>query len=338
MPADDDSVVSQRRTPARGFWHPFGWNLLMIAITLVAAELALQGLNPAYLRMDDWNGLAYQYDAELGWSPVPSSTTVVSLPRTMTIKHNSLGLRDIEPERDERPTVLFLGDSFVWGYNVEDHERFTDLLRLELPGYRIVNAGVSGYGTDQQYLLMRRIWDRVKPDVVVLMFCVENDRQDNSSNVRYFSYKPYFQALPDGGWQFVGQPPPKSRRTRFVESSLARNLMLARLAVSAYVEIRYRRITIPDPTERLIGIVREFVASRGAKFAVGVQRNEPQLEAYLRRESIPHASFEGAELYDSSRHWTPEGNRLLAQRLLALFSETGLLNGVREQSRQRLNP
>jgi hypothetical protein len=311
---------------------------LIIAITLILAELTLQWLNPAYLRLHDWAGLGYQHDVELGWSPIPNSTVVLSQPRTITARHNSLGLRDVELNSDSRPSVLFLGDSFVWGYNVEDHERFTELLRRELPEYRIVNAGVSGYGTDQEYLLMRRIWDAIKPAVVVLMFCVENDRADNSSNVRYFSYKPYLRMTVDSNWEFAGQPPPKERRLRLKESNLARTSMLARLAISAYVEVRYRRVTVPDPTERLIGMMHEFVEARGARMAVGVQRDEPQLEAFLRSQGIPHVSFEGAELYDSSKHWTPGGNRLVAWRMLTLFSEMGILSVAGRQPQTGLNP
>src|SRR5262249_43928403 len=183
MPVDTIPAIPVTRT--RRLLRGLVWNASVIIITLLVAELMLQWFNPVYLRMHDWNGLGYQYDPELGWSLAPNSTTVVSLPRTVTVKNNSLGLRDVEPERDSKPTILFLGDSFVSGYNVEDSERFTDLLRSELPGYRIVNAGVTGYGTDQEYLLMRRLWDLIDPDVVVLMFCVENDRADNSKNVRY---------------------------------------------------------------------------------------------------------------------------------------------------------
>jgi hypothetical protein len=57
----------------------------------------------------------------------------------------------------------------------------------------MVNAGVSGYGTDQQFLLMKRLWNDVNPKYVVLTFCVDNDRDDNTSSYRYRKYhKPYF--------------------------------------------------------------------------------------------------------------------------------------------------
>jgi len=139
------------------------------------------------------------------------------------VHHNSLGLRDIEHDTAPKPTIAFVGDSFVWGYDAEQDERFTELLRARMPEQRIVNAGVTAYGTDQEYLALRRLWDRIKPDVVVLMFCVDNDRKDNQSNIRYDGiYKPYFAVSPSGG-EFKGIPVPRSRRLYFADNWLARN-------------------------------------------------------------------------------------------------------------------
>ena len=69
--------------------------------------------------------------------------------------------------------MLFMGDSFVWGVDAEAEERFTDLLRGRIPDLAIVNAGVSGFGTDQEYLLLQRIWPKIEPKVVVLIFCTD---------------------------------------------------------------------------------------------------------------------------------------------------------------------
>ena len=85
-------------------------------------------------------------------------------------------------------------------------------------------------------------------------------------------------------------------------------------------------------------MIREFVEAKGAKLVVGVQRDEPQLEAFLRSRGIPFVSFEGAELYDSTKHWTPSGHELVARRLLTLFSEGGILNVARQQNRAGVNP
>lgn len=312
-------IARARQRAIKGVWE-FGLHGLGIIVTVVIAELILHAVDLPYLHADDWGSLQYRYDAELGWSPVPNSHSSSALPRTIDVSHNSLGVRDREFRKSAKPAMVFIGDSLTWGYNVEAGERFSNLLRAQLPSYDVLNAGVSGYGTDQAYLLLRRFWNDVAPSVVVLMFCVENDHTDNSRNLRYFNYKPYLQASANGGWEFRGQPPPTPRKARFKESWLARQSMLARLAISAYVELTYPRITVPDPTAPLIAMLRDYVAQRGAKLLVGVQEADPPLELFLQQQGIPYARFDGAEYYDSSRHWTPAGHALVAQRLAELFA------------------
>jgi hypothetical protein len=99
--------------------------------------------------------------------------------------------------------------------------------------------------------------------------------------------------------------------------------MLARLAISIYVELRYRRVTVADPTERLVGAIKDFVEAKGGRVLFGLQWQEPRLEAYLRSRHIPYTLFDGAE-DDASHHWTPKGNAEVARRLLKFFSENGI--------------
>src|SRR6266508_4570513 len=135
---------------------------MVVLITCLALELILRSVNLRYLRLDQTERtLLYAHDAELGWFSVPNSESRFTGTRTVSVRHNSLGLRDIEQDRAPKPTILFVGDSFVWGYDAEADERFTELLRPAMPDFRIVNAGVSGYGTDQEFLLLRRIWQDI---------------------------------------------------------------------------------------------------------------------------------------------------------------------------------
>ncbi len=65
--------------------------------------------------------------------------------------------------------------------------------------------------------------------------------------------------------------------------------------------------------------------SQGAKFLVGLQYREPQLEAALAAQKIPYVSFDGAEHYSGDGdHWTPKGHELVARRLMTLLSENGI--------------
>jgi len=301
--------------------------LAIVIATLVVAEVVLRVIDLRYLRTYRAGAeRIYNYDAELGWFPVPNTDVTFTGMRTVRVRHNSLGLRDIEHDTAPKPTIAFVGDSFVWGYDAEENERFTEVLRARMPERRIVNAGVTAYGTDQEYLALRRLWDRIKPDVVVLVVCVDNDRKDNTVNTRNDGpYKPYFAMTSDGGGDFKGIPVPWSRHLYFADNWLARNSRVVRVAVSAYVLITNPQVTVPDPTERLIGMMREFVQSKGAKFLVGLQYREPQLEDFLGTQKIPFVSFDGAEHEQGDGdHWTPKGHELVAERLLKLFSENGI--------------
>jgi hypothetical protein len=306
-----------------------GVSLGMTLATLVALEVTLRIADFRVLReAATERSLTYRYDAELGWAPIPNSSSIVTTARTIYAKHNSLGLRDIEFTPNATPTVLFIGDSFVWGVDAEANERFTDLTRRRVSGYRIVNAGVSGYGTDQEYLFLKRLWPKVRPAVVVLVFCTDNDRVDNGTNIRYDGYqKPYFATASDGELVLKGQPVPKSRQWYIKENWLVRHLWLARVATSAYVELRYPQLHLPDPTELLVSKIRKFVQANGAKLLVGLQSSDAKLIQHLQAEQIPFVTFDGAESYSDKygAHWTPEGHKLVAARLLGLLIKENII-------------
>jgi lysophospholipase L1-like esterase len=308
----------------RGWLRAIAVQIAILVATLVAAEGVLRVIDLRYLRAHK-AARVYNYDAGLGWLPVPDSDLTFTGIRTINVRHNSLGLRDIEHDTSPRRTIAFVGDSFVWGYDAEANERFTELLRARLPQQRIVNAGVTAYGTDQEYLLLARLWDRIKPNVVVLIVCVDNDRKDNTANTRSDGpYKPYFVMSGDGG-EFRGIPAPWSRHLYFTDTWLGRNSFVARAAVSAYVLLHDPVVTVPDPTERLIGMMRAFVEARGARFLVGLQYQDPQYEAYLRAQGIPYTSFDGAEHYGGDGdHWTPKGQELVAARLMKLLNDNSV--------------
>lgn len=324
--------TSSRHTgwlPSGGLSRAVLAQVVLVIVTLAVCEVGLRLANFRELRdgYEPGAAIVFGYDAEIGWSPIPNSAGKFDGSREIDVRHNSLGLRDVELDPGRRQTLMFVGDSFVWGYDAQANERFTELLRADLPGRSIVNAGVPGYGNDQEYLLLRRTWDAIKPNVVVLIFCSDNDRVNNSSNIQYSGlYKPYLQRGADSAWRFHGQPVPWSRGVYFRKYWWARNIWLARLAVTAYVHgYGEPEVKVPDPTERLIEMMRDDVEARGAKFLIGMQWREPRLESFLRGQGIPFVDFEGADAYPrDGSHWTPAGHRLVADRLLSLFAVSGV--------------
>src|SRR5262249_844802 len=167
-------------------------------ILLLATAVVSLGLTELVLRLAFHKKLAptleerilpYRSDAQLGWFPAPNTTKQVSGCRTITATHNSRGFRDVEPPQNKKPGIIFLGDSLVWGFDVEASERFTEKLQARHKNWNIYNFGISGYGTDQEFLLLQRYFDLYRPRAVVLVICGDNDNEDNAWNVRGGYYK-----------------------------------------------------------------------------------------------------------------------------------------------------
>jgi hypothetical protein len=106
---------------------------------------------------------------------------------------------------------------------------------------------------------------------------------------------------------------------------------LGRVAVYNYVDLVHPAIDVPDPTERLVSKILEFVEANGSRLVVGLQTRDDKLIRHLQAERIPFVTFDGAEAYSgpSGAHWTPNGNKLVAERLFSLFSETNIVQADR---------
>lgn len=101
----------------------------------------------------------------------------------VTYRHDEHGLRIADgppPPDDERPRVLFLGDSTTYGWGVAADDALPRQVARRL-GERIVarNAGVSGYTTRQELAQYRALRDVVDAEVVVLVV-YPNDATDGA--------------------------------------------------------------------------------------------------------------------------------------------------------------
>src|SRR5687768_17400213 len=197
----------------------------LFAIALVAAifevGLRLTG-HVAIYEMYSKPSQFWRYDELLGWSHEPGATGEFVGPRPWPIEFrgkvsiNSLGLRGPEiPTREPSELrVLFSGDSIVAALEVDYEQTFVALLepmlreRLGVP-VRTINAGVRGYGTDQDYLYFRDRGWRLEPDLVVF-FHSSNDPSDNTTlhEMRRPFGKPAFSLKDDGALEPVGAPVP----------------------------------------------------------------------------------------------------------------------------------
>jgi len=100
---------------------------------------------------------------------------------------NSLGYRgeefDIEKKEDEY-RVLVLGDSFVFGYGVEDDQTIPYKLERLLTdklgkNVTVINAGFhAGFSPDSYYAYLKSNGYKLQPDLIILMLFPYNDLPD----------------------------------------------------------------------------------------------------------------------------------------------------------------
>ena len=114
------------------------------------------------------------YDPTLGWRLKPNYFGVEKTNEfEVTYKTNELGFRgDDFVEKDKN--IVFLGDSFTFGEGVEEDKIISTLIQGKLPDYEIINLGIPGYGTDQEFLLLQSFSIDHKPNIVILNYLVEN--------------------------------------------------------------------------------------------------------------------------------------------------------------------
>jgi len=292
-----------------------------LLVSLLVSETFLRVFyHNALAEPTDVRNLGYRYDQELGWFPMASSSQQFKGSRTITAVHNRDGFRGPELTKNSKPRLVFLGDSLVWGYDVEASERFTEKLQAKHADWAVYNLGVAGYGTDQEFLLLKKYFDEYRPQAVFLVICGDNDNDDNAANFRYGYYKPFF-TFKDGSLKLHGVPVPRSDRVFFSEHRLLCRSYLMRLFITGYFRLASPpRMKNPDPpTGVLLLELRKFVTARGAWFGVGLQHSHVELQKFLSDFKIPYVDLETtnpAHRYAAfGSHWTPQGHAFVADKI-----------------------
>jgi lysophospholipase L1-like esterase len=131
-------------------------------------------------------------DATTGWALQPNTSGRSYNPLyeyDVSVAINSRGLRAYEFINYEKPEgvyrVIVLGDSFVEALQVELEESFPQQLGGQITAetgkqVEVLNAGVGGWGNDQQLLWLKEEGYKYSPDLIVLAVYPRNDFMNNS--------------------------------------------------------------------------------------------------------------------------------------------------------------
>lgn len=159
----------------------------LLALILLAQFAALEaGLrwhggseaSPAFQQL-------FMQDSRVGHRLRPGAEARYTTPEfSADIVISPQGVRDQDPVGPKQPgerRVVILGDSLVLSVQVQQPQTFAELLERRLNAdadgttWRVINAGVQGYGPVDEWLFYKNVVAPLEPDLVLMMVFVGND-------------------------------------------------------------------------------------------------------------------------------------------------------------------
>lgn len=288
------------------------------AMALVLGEIVYRATRLVDLSPTTHPGYVVHHE-ELGWAYLPNARERHATAEfDVEIAINAHGFRGPDwPATFGAPgrkTVLVLGDSFAFGWGVEWSSCFCARLAEAHPEWDVLDAAVSGYGTDQQWLVLQRLRPVVRPDVVVCVFCI-NDLWESCADMAYGRRKPVVRANGDR-LEVCGVPVASSllERASALWCAVQKKAWEFRFASAvrdseaewAHVERLYRAMR-----DELNGVPLLLVSDerRIALFAAG----EPAIEHLDTGPLLDREPLRGRFAVDG--HWNAAGHAVVARGL-----------------------
>ncbi len=198
---------------------------LALLFALTVAEIVLRLVKVDHVKFQEKPRLGWvnvpenswvEHHPVLGWFSQKNKTALLDSPNfPQAIVHtNAAGFRGTREYDLQKPAgvirIAALGDSFVFGFGVQDTEAFSALLEADGGKREVLNLGVPGYGIDQIYLSYREIAKKYHPDIVLIGVFPEDFWRATRSFADSGHVKPYFSLSKKGALVLhnVPVPPP----------------------------------------------------------------------------------------------------------------------------------
>jgi hypothetical protein len=141
-----------------------------------------------------------EFDSVLGWKPKANLDTYCSFPAgVFHVRTDARGWRG--KAKFEDSNIVVIGDSFAFGFGVDDRYAFFSQTDSRL---RIKAIGAPGYNMVQEVLWMDQLRPHLKGKLVVWLICVSNDLYDNVlPNLQQYRTPFVRETNGSGTWEIV---------------------------------------------------------------------------------------------------------------------------------------
>jgi hypothetical protein len=260
---------------------------MLFAGTLVVVFLVSELVFRIVYRPENLDTIV-RFDQELGWSLRPNkSLRCVDRQRGLDylVETNSLGMRDRNIPKTKSPgsrRILIVGDSIAFGTGVDAQRRFSDFIQraLERDGVQVLNAGVCGWGNDQELIHYEGLGRELHPDIVVLTVTLANDVLNNGLDHLFLGSAPKPRFILEGD-SLLLHPEPLLPLTPTVAERMrnllrkSRTLLFVKRQIDA---ITYQHRVEEELTHHELGFGKEELEKNCSHWSVYETSYHPRFE------------------------------------------------------------
>lgn len=255
------------------------------------------------------------------------------------------------PKYKNSRRILFIGDSYTHAHEVSSGAAYFDVFEeIVKDRYSVYVAGIGGYGTLQEYLLLNEVYDLVEPDIIVWQMCsndINNNvfELDNSLIWNNQRPRPYYD-LSSGkveirnpgfilfdishGFRYV------LGKLLILDSKYDLNVLsklnfLIKLDASETEKYQKQGLLIID--ELLKKTTKRYPGLKLYGFSVNKAHDEQFMEIFEKNEAIYFADFseymashKNTDCLPLDFHWNHNGNKIAGERIAALILSSEKIN------------
>jgi hypothetical protein len=109
------------------------------------------------------------------------------------------GFRSFSDVNTRKKKIFVIGDSFTQACSVSDGWTYYDYLEKNNDNIEIFSYGGGGYGSLQEYMILDKYIDIIRPDLILWQFCpndfINNDHELESASLKNNNHmiRPYYK-------------------------------------------------------------------------------------------------------------------------------------------------
>jgi hypothetical protein len=301
------------------------------------------------------------FSSYLGWKTEANiaSTSVVKGYGEIDYSTQKYGFRVFGDTSTDKIKIFVIGDSFTQGFSVSDGKTYYDYLKNHDDNIEIFAYGGGGYGTLQEYMILDRYVDEIKPDMVLWQF-MANDLLNNSHELESASFRnnnqmtrPYYEN-DQIKWLFPRQY--RGWMDKAIQSSYLLRLLNIKLNILRAENIRSieDEFSTDHPlfkkaintTSEIMGLVKKRLGHIPVfAFAIGWPQTFQDIcaknsihyidgiDTAISQAKIANVTVDGTP-YDT--HWNYNGHSIAGQVILNYLQKNNYIVKAKETDQNRL--